>query len=125
VILRIAIGRCSCRNKKVGRSAQATCIELLARLEKLRALHPNQLIELPESESEETTIDGSSVAFTTYRHALEGALTLVVVQALVQTLQWPTYFSAHRIGHVLADGLVVDRSGRIEIAPDNLLWAYR
>jgi hypothetical protein len=125
MVLRIAIGRCSCRKRRTGRSVQATCVELLARLEQLRALRPNQLVELPESEREETRIEGRSVTFTTYRHQLESGETLVVVQAFVRTLRWPTYFSMRRIGHVLANGLVVEQGGRIEEAPDRVLWAYR
>jgi hypothetical protein len=59
-------------------TAQATCVELLARLDRLRALRPSQLVALPESECDDTWIDGRSVTFTTHRHPLEGGRTLVV-----------------------------------------------
>ena|ERR1700693_772870 len=122
---RIAIGRCSCREGKVAHSARATCVELLARLERLRALTPIQLTDLPESECEETRIDRRSVTINSYRHPLGGGRTLIVAQAFVRTLQWPTYFSTHRIGHVLAEGMILGPDGQIEVAPDNMLWAYR
>lgn len=122
---RIAIGRCSCRSPKIRRSIQPTCAEVLARLERLRGLSLTQLMELPESQSAETRIEGMAVKFTTYHHALQGGRTLIVVQAFIRTARWPTYISFKRVGHILAEGLIIHQDGRIEEAPDDALWAYR
>ena len=123
--LRIAIGRCSCRTTSIRRSIQPTCVELLARLESLRTLPFAQLMEIPETQSAKSRIDGMTVTFTTYRHSLRGGRALVVVQAFILTARWPTYISFERIGHILAEGLIIHQDGRIEEAPDDVLWAYR
>lgn len=122
---RIAIGRCSCRSKRIRRSIQPTCVEVLARLEQLRALPSAQLMELPESQPAESRIDGMSVTFTTYHHSLRDGRNLIVVQAFIRTARWPTYISFQRIGHILAEGLIIHQDGRIEDAADDVLWAYR
>jgi hypothetical protein len=122
---RIAIGRCSCREGKVPRSARAICTELMERIERLRALTPIQLAELPESDCEEARIDRKPVTITTYRRTLGDGRTIIVVQAFVRTLQWPTYFSTEGIGHILAEGLILEPGGQIKEAPENLIWAFR
>ena len=122
---RIVLGECSCRKGRPRGSLQDVCKTLLARIDHLQSLSPAQLGALPELESEELTIGGRRTSFTTHRASLSDGETLIVVQAFVRTLAWPTFFSIGRIGHQVAEGIVVRRDGRVEEAPNDLLWDYR
>ena len=123
--MRIAFGRCTCRAERLRPIAQAPCSALLARLAWLEKQAPHELLQLPEEHTDTVELEGNSFELSTWRAPLEDGRTLIVVQALIPTRRWPTYYSLYFIGHVLADGIVVHTDGRVEVAPDDLLWYYR
>ena len=123
--MRIALGHCTCRAERLRPVVQGPCSALLARLAWLEKQAPHELLQLPEEHTDTVERDGKSFALTTWRGALEDGRTLIVVQALIPSLRWPTYYSLYFIGHVVADGIVVNTDGRVEVAPDDLLWYYR
>lgn len=124
-MLRIAMGKCGCRNGEIRQSLKPACEVVLSRLDRLRALSGRQLLALPESESELVRIAGKRATLTTYRANLEDGRTLIVVQAIVRTFAWPTYFSMRATGHLVAEGIIVDQDASVTDAPDELLWEYR
>jgi hypothetical protein len=52
-----------------------------------------RLRKLPEEKHEEQTVGDTQTSYTTYRASLADGGLLVVVQAFIPTLAWPTYIS--------------------------------
>jgi hypothetical protein len=83
------------------------------------------LRELPDEGKPEIVANGTETTYTTYRKVLEDGALLIVVQAFVRTLAWPTHFSFSGIGRIYAEGFVVSENGDTSDAPDELLWEFR
>jgi hypothetical protein len=98
---------------------------LLQRFHTIRKYPPATLRSLPESDDEDVSIEGKSVQFVTYRQNLTDGKTLIVLQAFVSTLNLPTFISLSGIGHILAEGFIIDSAGAVQDAPEELLWEYR
>ncbi len=124
-VFRIALGRASCRSRTKNPALRAVCDHLLARLEILRAMPIERLRELPEEKHEEQTVGDTQTSYTTYRASLANGGLLVVVQAFIPTLSWPTYISFAGVGRMYAEGFVASQDGKTIDAPDELLWEYR
>ena len=123
---RIALGRASCRNGTRNQSFKAVCDGLMSQLEKLRGLPVEHLRELPKENQQGCVVGNASTTYTTYRMSLEDGRLLIVVQAFVRTLAWPTYISFAGVGRMYAEGFVVSQDGKTTVdAPDELLWEFR
>lgn len=122
---RIALGRASCRTGTQRPVFKAACGGLLSRLETLRRSSIERLRELPDEGKPEIVANGTETTYTTYRKVLEDGALLIVVQAFVRTLAWPTHFSFSGIGRIYAEGFVVSENGDTSDAPDELLWEFR
>jgi hypothetical protein len=70
-------------------------------------------------------IQGHEVLFETIREELPDQKTLVVVRAFVRSWCHPTWVSLSGVGHMFADGLLVDANGQIADAPDEWMWDFR
>jgi hypothetical protein len=124
-VFRIALGRASCRTSTSNPTLTAICRHLLSELERLKAIQIEKLRQLPEEKHEEQDVGGVSASYTTYRANLPDGRLLIVMQAFIRTLAWPTYISFAGVGRMYAEGFVVDQDGKIIDAPDHLLWEYR
>lgn len=122
---RIAIGPCRCAGRRLRGIRSEVCGLVLQRLQAIRSLGPRSLAALPLEEGEALVVSGHPVDLYVIRKPLVGECFLVVVSAFVHTLRWPTYWSASRIGHVLAEGLVVGPDGTVTDASDEHLWRFR
>ncbi len=125
--MRFAIGGGSCRDHKWKCSDPRShmCKEILTRLEALREMTPKKLLAMPNHFTETKEIDGYEVEYSCWKQVFDSTLTLIVVQGAIATWRWPTYFSEHFVGHVLADGLIIKDGDTVEDAPDDILWHYR
>lgn len=122
---RIALGTGSCRTGGTNLRFQAVCDGLMRRLEALKGSSTERLRKLPEEGQPEAVANGGRVVYTIYRKMLGDGAALIVVQAFLRTLSWPTHFSFSGIGRIYADGFVLTEDGTIKDAPDELLWAFR
>ena len=101
------------------------CQRILDRLETLRLLTPKALLALPEEETEIEYVQQTPVSFTTFREELDSGDSLVVVQGFFPSWRFPRYFCRQGVGHVYADGFVLETGGNLCEASDEQLWLYR
>ena len=122
--IRVAIGRCDCRPPYRNVVDEGVCKTIQDRLKIWRDRLPGELAAVPTQLFEEQTVQGRRVTFGTYKLEASVGETLVVCQALVHTWSWPTYLSIGNVGRLYAEGLLI-RDGKIEPAPDKLMWQFR
>lgn len=125
MMFRIAIGRCDCQPPYRDAVEEGVCKEIHNRLATWRGRLPGEVAAVPVEYYEEQQIEGHRVTFGTHRQEVNGAETLVVCQALLHTWSRPTFLSIGSVGRVYAEGLLVGRDGKIERAPDDLMWQFR
>lgn len=125
--LRISLGpgRCRGRSFRPGDPRRVLCAGISARIARLRALSCGQLRVLVGLQEERLTIEGSPGGYRTHRLELEDGRTLIAVQGFVSTWHWPTYYSFEGIGHLVAEGLVVEPDGGLTDAPDAVMFDLR
>jgi hypothetical protein len=80
---------------------------------------------IPSEWTETQRIDSHVVEFAILRRALDSGRTLVVVRAFVPTWRFPNFFGIGAVGHLRADGIVVDQDGRAHPAGQELMWDFR
>ena len=97
----------------------------MSHLEELKRLPLERLRELPAEAQKMHMVGETQTSYTTYRMSLEDGRLLIVVQAFVPTLAWPTYISLAAVGRMYAEGFVVAQDGKTIDAPDELLWEFR
>jgi hypothetical protein len=122
---RVAIGRCNCGKPYRNAIQEKACEAIDARLENWRNRLPADLAAVPSELHEEERVEGHWITFGTYKHQLDGGVTLVVFQALVHTWARPTFLSMGAVGRMYAEGLVVSASGEVTRATDSVMWPYR
>ena len=103
---------------------ECVCKVIHERLTGWRSGLPADLAAVPTQLFEEQIVEGRHVTFGTYKLDASGAETLVVCQALVHTWSRPTYFSIGAVGRLYAEGLLL-KDGKVETAPDELMWQFR
>ncbi len=86
------------------------------RLKELKSLNPNELHELPSYEGEHFEIGGKQQELGVYRVATPSDETLIVVQCK------NTHFLG--FGCMFAEGFVVNSSGQLREAEEELMWDY-
>src|SRR6266542_2977998 len=121
---RISFGNGNCSGKPNSALVSDLCRKISAKLEYLRNLSPTQLLSL-DDEREKMSIAGRRAELSLYRAKTTNGATLIVVQGFVSTFRWPTFISAAGVGHIVAEGLMVESNGSITSAPDDVLWEYR
>jgi hypothetical protein len=127
VSFRIAIGGCSCADGLKSRDPRKRelCARILQRIERLKFLTIDGLAALPSTQSESERIDGRHVALTTFLERLSSGAIIIIVQGFLPSWRFPTYVGTRGVGHIVAEGLVIDPSGAIHDADDQLLWEFR
>ncbi len=123
MVFRIALGKCDCSKQTGNAMVDGLCSKVRDKLDHLRNLSAPQLLDLGE-EREETWIDGRRGELSVHRLTIANG-TLIVVQGFVSSLRWPTFIATTGVGHIVAEGLMVDTNGNVTAAPDELLWEYR
>ena len=123
---RIAIGSASCKDEKFCKKkyVRIVCKGIKARLQKIRVLSIEELSSIEDGQSEYEAINHKSIQYTYYKKPSKNG-TLFVVQGFVSTLNWPTYISLNAIGHIAAEGVIINKKGQAQEAQDNDLWHYR
>ena len=124
---RLAIGSGRCKDHAVKRpyGMEYLCRGVVARLEKIKSIKFDQLASLPEENYEEELHERQLLQFTTYNHALSDGSRLLVVQGFFPTWKWPTYISLRGVGHIVAEGLIIDKGDTVTEAPENKMWEFR
>ena len=122
---RIAIGRCDCQPPYRNAVEEHVCKAIQERLANWRSRLPADVAAVPTELFEEHFVDGHRVTFGTYKLELSAAEMLVVCQALVHTWSRPTFLSIGAVGRMYAEGLLLTSEGRVETAPDDLIWQSR
>lgn len=123
--LRIAIGRCSCRQAQPDAARQAVCREMMAQLAGLRSRPAPDLEKLPSYSETESMVAGRKVTFETIVEPFPDAKFIVVMRAFFRSWWRPTWISHYGIGHMFADGFVVRADGAKEDALDEWMWDFR
>jgi len=98
---------------------------LIARLETLRARDGSFLQSLPPYSKAVEMIEGRAVTFETIREPYVDGNIIVVVRAFFHTWSSPTWLSFAGVGHMFADGLIVNADGVKQGAPDEVMWDFR
>jgi hypothetical protein len=122
---RIAIGRCDCATPYRDSIQAKVCEAIRVQLETWLHRLPGDLDGLPDEAYEDVRLEGDSVTFGTYRHAVASGETLVVFQAFVRTWAKPTFLGPSGVGRMYAEGLLVSEAGTVRRAPDELMWPFR
>jgi hypothetical protein len=120
---RISFGTGSCSGSRRNATLTGLCAEIRARLDRYAVLSQAQ-IDAVDEQTEELRIAGKRAELTLFRQVIDAG-TLLVVQGYVPTFWFPTFIGSGGIGHVLAEGIVIDAEGQISPAPDHLMWEYR
>jgi hypothetical protein len=101
------------------------CSRILRRISELRELAPAALRDYSEAHEREC-LDNDHVAhFVISRQTLETGEFLVVVQGFVPSWRYPNFIGYAGIGHMYAEGLIVDEHGAVRNAQDEWMWGYR
>ena len=124
-VFRLAFGRCSCGQPQSDPLRRAICDELLARLGMLRTRLSDAGFLLPAYADEVQSIRGREVRFETIREDVSDQKVLIVVRAFVHSWRRPTWVSLSGVGHMFAEGLLVESDGQVADAPDELMWDFR
>jgi hypothetical protein len=122
---RIAIGPCKCVKPYRAAIQKLACEILDIRLAQWRGRLPQDLAALPGDHYELEHVEGHRITFATHKRTLPDESTLVVFSALVHTLSWPTFISLGAVGRCYAEGLLVAPDGKVEEAPDAVMWEFR
>jgi hypothetical protein len=122
---RIAIGRCECQPPYRNAVEEQVCKAIQERLANWGSRLPADVAAVPTELFEEQFVGGYRVTFGTYKLELSAAEKLVVCQALVHTWSRPTFLSIGAVGRMYAEGLLLTSEGRVETAPDDLIWQFR
>jgi hypothetical protein len=122
---RIAIGQCNCQAPYRNGTEEFVCKAIHERLDIWRSCLPAEIGGIPIESFEEQLVDGHHVTFGTFRVGISTDKTLVVFQALVHTWSRPTFLSLGAVGRMYAEGLLITSDGRVEIAPNELMWQFR
>ena len=124
--LRVALGRCSCKEEQPPGLRQAMCRDLSSRLASLRAKPDGALAALPAYEETSAVIEGHSVNFETIAERLPGDdRLLVVVRAFARSWSRPNWVAFSGTGYMFADGFLVSKDGSRMDAPDEFMWDFR
>ena len=100
------------------------CKGIEARLQKIKNYTVVELSSLEDGKTEIEVINSKSIKYTYYKTITENGM-FIVVQGFVATLNWPTYISINAIGHIAAEGVIIDKNGQAQEVLDNDLWYYR
>jgi hypothetical protein len=101
------------------------CQHVLARLKELESASFQELAARPEFETVDTEVSGRMIRYNTYRATAPDGTVLIVVQGWYPTWKFPTFISFQVVGHMVADGFIKHPNGQAEIAPDDVMWAFR
>ncbi len=123
--LRIAFGRCSCTGAQPDARRQAVCRALSDRLNALREKESTELESLPPYSEVTENIEKRLVRFESIREPYPDAKAIIVVRAFVHTWSRPTWLSFSGVGHMFADGFIVQNDGTKTTAPDEDMWEFR
>ncbi len=123
--LRIAIGRCECREPYRDPIEAKACDVIAARIRSWQERLPGDLRALPAEFFERERVEGHWITLGTFKRDTESQDTLVVFQALVHTWRRPTFFALGAVGRIYAEGLVVSSDGGVRTAPAEMLWEFR
>jgi hypothetical protein len=124
-VLRVALGRCTCTEPQPDTRRQAVCRTLTERLNVLRAKGSTELERLPSYSEVTETIEGRLVKFETIRESYPGAYAIVVVRAFFHTWSRPTWRSFSGVGHMFADGFVVQHDGTKQAVEEKDMRDFR
>lgn len=123
---RIAFGSASCRdNKSKNPQVQEICRVVLEKTEALQNSDPVFLRSFPAEHSEILLLNNQEVLLTVFHEKLPEEKSLIVIQAHYATWRFPNFLSFSGVGKVFVEGLQIDSSGNIQIAPESLLRSYR
>lgn len=122
---RIAIGPCKCQQPYSDELHSAACREIDRHRSAWGQRLPGDLAAVPIESFEPLEISGRAAIFGVHRHALDAGRTLIVFQIFIATWSRPTYFSVGSVGRFYAEGLLVDASGAVTMAPDEVMWGFR
>jgi len=100
------------------------CKGIEERIQKIKNNKSDISASIEDGKTEVEIKNNKSIKYTYYITNINQG-TLIVVQAFVNTLKWPTYISIGAVGHIAAEGVIIDKSGKTQEAPDTNLWAYR
>jgi len=125
--LRLAFGSASCKDKSFCTKPHVNklCNGIQTRLNILKNRTHSQLLEYKEADEDEEWVENKLIQYAIYKEEIENNSLLFVVQGFIHTYKWPTYFSFKAIGHIAAEGIVVDSEGNITEAESDYLWGYR
>lgn len=121
---RVALGRCDCSKPTSNVIIADLCAKVRRKIEHLQSLSKNQLAQLSE-ETEDTWVAGKRGDITVHRISGDNGTAMIVVQGFASTFRWPTYVGTNGVGHVVAEGFLIDDQGVIHPAPDEALWEFR
>lgn len=121
---RIAIGRCSCTPPYRNAVEEQVCNKINDTLTSWRGRLPHDVAAFPE-DAFDVIVEKRRVTFATYKVDVGEGEILVVCQALVHTWNRPTFLSIGHVGRMYAEGLLLTGDGKVEAAPDNLMWQFR
>ena len=100
------------------------CKGIDERIQRIKSNKSEIYVSIEDGKTEVEIKNNKSIKYTYYITNINHS-TLIVVQAFVSTLKWPTYISIGAIGHIAAEGIIIDENGTTQEASDNDLWAYR
>jgi hypothetical protein len=120
---RVALGRCDC-SKPDNVVIAELCTKVRQKIDHLRSLSPQQLAELSE-ESQDSWVAGKRANITVHGRPYDTGVMMIVVQGFVSTFRRPTYIGTDGIGHIVAEGFLINNEGVIQPAPDEALWEFR
>lgn len=125
-MIRLAFGNCSCVGGLVrGPLSKAVCEEVRHRLSALAEQALADARAIPREWVETQEIASRRAHIAVIRRDLGSDGTLVVVRAFVHTWRFANFISWGAVGHLRADGFVVDSSGTVRPASDEQLWEFR
>jgi hypothetical protein len=122
---RIAIGQCNCQPPYSNGVEEFVCKAIHEKLTIWRSRLPAEAGAVPTESFEEQLVDGHRITFGTYKLGVSADETLVVFQALIHTWRKPTFLSLGTVGRMYAEGLLITSDGRVEVAPNDLMWQFR
>lgn len=123
---RISFGVASCKNYKNSCEIETKiCREIINKIEKLKLLNIEQLLNFKDEEIEVKKIDKKKITFTLYKSPHPNEKAIIVTQAFYTTWLSPNYISFTNIGKIFAEGIVITTDGTMRDATDNELWDYR
>ncbi len=124
---RLAFGSASCKDNKFCKKPYVVnlCKGINSRLTALKNRSHAQLIKYKEQKEDEEWVDNKLIQFAIYKQEIENNSLLFIAQGFIHTYKWPTYISLKVIGHIAAEGIVIDSHGKVSEATEEQLWPYR